>query len=107
MTLQTLNNTRQLAQQLRVDSGDQKNSCRRRGSLPTGSRKPPAKSPAPNARLGVTARATGATGGRVTSSFPAAGNELTGSTTTGDLARNSTLAARNDGGSESPGVPGV
>ncbi len=37
----------------------------------------------------------------------AAGNELTGSTTTGHLARNSTLAARNDGGSESPGAPGV
>jgi uncharacterized protein YeaO (DUF488 family) len=36
----------------------------------------------------------------------AAGNELTGPTTTGHLARNSTLAARNDGGSESPGEPG-
>ena len=40
-------------------------------------------------------------------SGPAAGNELTGSTTTGHLARNITLAARNDGGSESPGAPGV
>ena len=40
-------------------------------------------------------------------SGPAAGNELTGSTTTGHLARNSTLAARNDGESESPGAPGV
>jgi hypothetical protein len=40
-------------------------------------------------------------------SGPAAGNELTGSTTTGHQARNSTLAARDDGGSESPGAPGV
>ena len=45
--------------------------------------------------------------GRAQQLISAAGNELTGSMTTGDLARNNTLATRNDGGSESPGTPGV
>ena len=117
MTLQTLNNTRELAQQLRVGS------VRRLGVVLVGRYLDELPLPARLTRrmggpndyaggrrnsMGKTGSADRCHGGADHQPISAAGNELTGSTRQQVIwARNITLAARNDGGSESPGTPGV
>lgn len=118
MTLQTLNNIRELAQQLRVGSVRRRRCPGRPVSGRAAVTSAPARHPAHGADPTTMPAAVGIPWQERASAdrchgradhqpISAAGNELKGSTTPGHLARNITLAARNDGGSESPGAPGV